>query len=143
MWKYLTIALLLCAGCGKAGNDVTTTTPSQEYVARCRAEMYIRDDVDIHPKGFKLITGMDDAIWFKFVTKAENILDVFDDEKVDTSKFSSGFKIDNASMPTWWDVNGRKLLGGQIQLPQGRAMNVGSLKNGDETLTVYVMWFET
>ncbi len=41
----------------------------------------------------------------------------------------------------WWDVKGKKLLGGQVELPNTRFMNVGVEKNDDGYL-VYIMWHE-
>ena len=105
--------------------------------------MYINADVKITPEGFKLTSGIDDAIWFRFLAHADDIADVFSTEFVDASKFQQGYTFASASMPSWWDVAQKSLTGGQVSLPNARFMNVGYVDNGDGTLTVYVMWHET
>lgn len=134
---------LLLSGCLDFGPNVTTTTPSASDVSRCRAEMYIDPDVKIQPKGFKLTSGIDDAIWFKFNAETPNITNVFRDDVVDSSLFRKGFTLHSDSLPSWWDVSLQSLTGGQVSLPNARFMNVGYFDNGDGTLTVYIMWHET
>ena len=138
------LAMVLLAGCLDFGPKVTTSTPSAKDVARCRAEMYLRSDIEIEPQGFQLVSGIDASIWFKFIARTEKIAAVFNEKHVDTSQFSEGYKShSDSSLPAWWDAADKKLTGGQVELPNGRFMDVGFSKNEDRTLTVYVMWFET
>ena len=135
--------LVVSSGCLEFGRDVTTVAPSAQDVIRCRTEMYIKADAKITPEGFKLTSGIDDAIWFRFLAHTGDIADVFETETVDASKFRSGFKFADVSAPSWWDVAKKPLTGGQVSLPKARFMNVGFVDNEDGTLTVYVRWHET
>lgn len=125
------------------GPDITTRTPSVAEVQRCRAEMYINPDLEIVPEGCKLTSGIDAAIWFRFVAKTNNLAKVFRKDKVDTTKFTTSNDLTGSGLPSWWDVNSKKLAGGQVALPNVRFMNVGYVNNKNGTLTVYVMWHET
>jgi hypothetical protein len=141
--SLLLLCLVASSGCLEFGRDVTTVTPSAQDVSRCRTEMYIKADAEITPEGFKLTSGIDDAIWFRFLAHTGDIVDVFETGTVDVSKFRPGFTFTDASAPSWWDVAKKPLTGGQISLPNARFMNVGFVDNEDGTLTVYVMWHET
>lgn len=140
--RYFLLPLLL-SGCLSFGSDVETASPSPEQVARCVAEMYINPGVVIRPLGFKLLgSGIDDAIWFKFETTA-NVQSLFNLKIVDTSGFSeSSNQAQDGQGPSWWDLSGKKLLGGQVQLPNARFMNVHIEKKGDRNI-VYILWHET
>ena len=140
--SILYFAMLPC-GCLKFGPDVSTTTPTSADVARCRTEMYIDPDIHIRPQGFKLTSGIDDSIWFKFVAETSDITDVFAVHVVDTSSFTKKFALRSDSTTSWWDVPAHSLTGGQVSLPNARFMNVGYRDNADDTLTVYIMWHET
>ncbi|MGB8703242.1 MAG: hypothetical protein WCD18_27815 [Thermosynechococcaceae cyanobacterium] len=137
-------------GCPNVGRDILdfgpnieTKAPSATDVKRCRAEMYLQSDVEIIPEGYKLISGIDDAIWFRFIAKTTNIADVFMKDKVNTSKFTTNHKFYGDTLPDWWDIESKVLTGGEISLPNARFMNVGYVNNQDGTLTVYVIWHET
>ena len=41
----------------------------------------------------------------------------------------------------WWDVKGKNLLGGQVELPNVRFMNVG-VEQTENGYMIYVMWHE-
>jgi hypothetical protein len=138
-------ALAAMAGltaCLSFGPNAETTTPTAEQVARCRAEMYLSPDLKLEPKGFKLIQGIDDAIWFKFVTPRQPLSQVFRSEIVDTARFKALVGLADSHAPSWWDVNGKRLVGGSVSLPNVRSMWV-AIEEGDEQLTVYVSWHET
>jgi len=146
--SYLLIALLqlfsfMFMGCLDFGEDEETTSPDQTQVNRCRSEMYLNPSMKITPLGFKLEgSGIDDAIWFKFKTDVSDVQKIFDIKVVDTSKFKTGFTfIHEMKELKWWDVKNKELLGGQVELPNVRLMNVGIEKN-DEGCLVYIMWHE-
>ncbi len=146
--SYLLIALLpilsfMFTGCLDFGKDEETTSPTKAQVSRCRSEMYLNPSMKITPLGFKIEgSGIDDAIWFKFKTDASDVDKIFDSKVVNTSKFKDGFTfIHKMDELKWWDVRGKKLLGGQVELPNVRFMNVGIEKN-DEGYLVYIMWHE-
>ena len=144
--SYLLIVLLLIlslAGCLDFGKDEETTSPTKAQVARCRSEMYLNPSMKITPLGFKLEgSGIDDAIWFKFKTNIVEVQEIFDDKVVDTSKFEDNFTFTHEMNELkWWDVKGKKLLGGQVELPNVRFMNVGVEKT-NEGFVVYIMWHE-
>jgi len=41
----------------------------------------------------------------------------------------------------WWDVKDKNLLGGKVELPKLRFMNVG-IEKSNEGYLVYIMWHE-
>ena len=130
-------------GCLDFGEDEETTTPNKTQINRCVAEMYINPSIKINPLGYKLLgSGIDDSIWFKFNTESTDLSQIFDTTVVDVTKFKENFTF--LSQPKdldWWDVKGKSLLGGQLELPNVRFMNVGIDKTGDG-YTIYIMWNE-
>jgi len=139
--SYMLTALLLSlslisTGCLAFGIDEETTTPTEAQLSRCRAEMYLNPSMKITPIGYKLEgSGIDDAIWFKFWTDVSGVQEIFDVKVVDTSKFKTGFTFSHEMKEIkWWDVENKELLGGQVELPNVRFMNVGIEK------IVKVMW---
>lgn len=139
----LLAVVLSCSGCLEFGNDEETSSPTKKQVDRCRSEMYLNPSMQITPLGYKLEgSGIDDAIWFKFKTDVSEAQEIFDIKVVDTSKFQIGFSfIREMTELRWWDVKNKELLGGQVELPNVRFMNVGIEKN-NEGFVVYIMWHE-
>jgi hypothetical protein len=131
------------SGCLNFGKDEETTSPTPAQVSRCYSEMYLNPDLKIHPLGYKLEgSGIDDAIWFKFETDAA-VSEIFNSTVIDTTKFTQNYTLlYEIKGLKWWDIKGKSLLGGQIELPNVRYMNVGIEKKGDSNL-VYIMWHET
>ncbi len=147
-FQFVTVLTVLfwVTGCGRLdfGTDEETTSPTQAQVQRCRSEMYLHPALKIVPLGYKLQgSGLDDTIWFKFKTDTKEVRDMFDTTVVDTSKFAEGFifslEIDG---PKWWDVKGKRLLGGHVELPNVRGMDVG-IERTEEGSVVYITWWET
>lgn len=136
--------LFSSAGCLKFGTDEETTSPTQAQVDRCRSEMYLHPALKIVPLGYKLWgSGIDDSIWFKFKTDTKEMRDMFDATVVDTSKFADGFTFfHETDGPKWWDVKGKKLLGGKAELPNVKVMAVG-IEKTEEGSVVYIMWWES
>jgi len=130
-------------GCLDFGNDEETTAPTKAQVDRCRAEMYLNPAMKIVPLGFQLEgSGIDDVIWFKFRTDVSDWKEVFDPKTVDVSGFNNDFTHRRAPNGLkWWDVKGKRLTGGQVELPNVRFMHVGIEKDGAEYV-VYIMWHE-
>jgi hypothetical protein len=123
--SLLLVLLIVLTGClDFFGPDITTTTPSAGDVSRCRAEMYLDSNIEIQPEGFKLTSGIDDAIWFRFVAKTDQIAAVFRKDTVDTSKFAPGFKHDDYAMPSWWDASTKSLVGGRVSLPNAQMLAI-------------------
>ena len=61
---------------------------------------------------------------------------------MDTSELKSGFRFSNrTSDPEWWDVNDKKLIGGNVELPGMRYMDVG-IERSNEGYLVYIRWYE-
>ena len=135
---------LVFTGCLDFGEDEQTTTPTKDQLSRCRVEMYLKPSMKITPLGYKLEgSGIDDAIWFKFKTDVSDLKEIFDSKVVDTSKLKDGFAFaHDMDGVKWWDTKGKDFLGGQVELPNARFMNVGIEKNDDGYL-VYIMWHET
>jgi hypothetical protein len=134
------VAASLLVGCLSFGEDVETAAPSPAQVARCRSEMHLAPALSIEPRGFKLTQGIDDAIWFKFVTARQPAARLFRPD-VDVSLFKPGVALQPAMTP-WWDAQGKRLVGGQVSLPSARYMTVGIEERGEQ-MTVYIMWAET
>lgn len=136
------LAILLVTGCLNFGKDEETTAPTKVQIDRCRLEMHISPSLKITPLGYKLEgLGIDDAIWFKFKTNEGNLGHIFNPMVVDASKFKKDFRLDEAPEIKWWDVKGKKLLGGQVELPNVRFMNVG-IEKSREGCAIYIMWHE-
>ena len=135
------LMMLLFSGC--LGVKVEeTTSPTKEQVNRCRSEMYINPSIRIAPLGFKHVRYRDDAIWFKFKTDVSDVQKIFNAKVVDTSKFQAGFTfIYEMKDLKWWDVKDKNLLGGKVELPKLRFMNVG-IEKSNEGYLVYIMWHE-
>lgn len=133
------------------GDDVSTTTPTKEQITYCRSVMYINPGLEIDPLGYCLQPGMDDVIRFKFTAKTDDPSLLFDESQVDASRFFSDFRVsalEPKAAESWWDVSAKTLTGGNFTVPPPdstgtRGLNVGYVKNGDGTLTVYVLWHET
>lgn len=134
---------LFISGCLDFGNDEETTSPNKAQIERCRSEMYLNPSMQITPLGYKLEgSGIDDAIWFKFKTNISDVNNIFDSKVVDTATFKAGFIfVHEMKELKWWDVKNKNLLGGQVELPDVRFMNVGIEKN-DDGYVVYIMWHE-
>jgi hypothetical protein len=155
MRYIISLGVLLLAGCGitvtTGGGDVSTTTPSNEQIAKCRDVMYINPEIDIKPLGYAIETGMDDEIRFKFIAITDDPSALFDTAQVDATKFSANFNPSSLrpqASETWWDLSSKKLSGANFSVPppnsQGtRGLNVAYAKNDEKTLTVYVLWHET
>lgn len=138
------LVALSFAGCLEFGEDKETITPTKARIDRCRSEIYLNPSTKITPLGFKLEgSGIDDAIWFKFKAESIDLAEIFDSKVVDTSKFKNDFTfLHEMKTLKWWNVKGKKLLGGQVSLPNARFMNVGVEKTEDG-YKVYIMWHET
>ncbi len=130
-------------GCLKFGEDEETTTPTTAQVSRCFSEMYLNPSLELRPLGYKLEgSGIDDGIWFKFETSVD-ISQIFNSTIVNVSKFERGFTfLHEMKELKWWDVAGKSFLGGQVELPNARYMNVGIEKKG-AGYVVYIMWHKT
>jgi len=61
--------------------------------------MFLDPEIEIRPEGFKLTTGLDDAIWFKFTVNTNQINDVFLPDIVDTSQFEGGYFFSSDDLP--------------------------------------------
>jgi hypothetical protein len=136
------ILSVILSGCFKIGQDEETTSPTKTQISRCFSEMCLNPDLKIIPLGYRLKSGIDAAIWFKFETGAD-ISEIFDSTIVDTTKFSQNYLfLNEIEGRKWWDATGKSLLGGQVQLPNARFMEVG-IEKTDNGFIVYIMWLET
>ena len=127
----------------RIGEVEETTTLTEAQISLCKSEMYLNPSSKIVPLGFKLESGIDDAIWFKFKTNSTGLSQVFDTTVVDTTKFKKDFTfLHEMKELKWWDVKGKSLLGGQVSLPKARYMNVG-VEEIDNGYMIYIMWHET
>jgi len=149
------LALFVLAGCGGdftgRNGDVSTTTPGKEQVAKCRDVMYINPEIDIKPLGYAIETGMDDTIRFKFVANTDDPSALFDSTQVDASRFTDDFNpyaLHREGAEVWWDLSSKSMSGANFSVPPPgskgtRGLNIAYVKNDDNTLTVYVLWYET
>lgn len=144
-WFFGLVSLAVAmAGCLKFGDDVETTSPTTAQVKRCVTEMHLNPAVQMTPLGFRLIgSGIDDSIRFKFKTSVSEVSQIFDPNVVDVTKFTTKVEtfVDKHE-PKWWDTKGKSLLGGQVQLPNARFMDVWIEKTQDGCV-VYIHWSET
>ena len=105
--------------------------------------MCLRPGLVISDEHLRYSPGMDAAMWSKFTVRAKGIDEVFDASRVDTSEFARDgyeFKVDWID-DAWWDADKRRLIGGEDEVGDD-FLRVGYVDNGDETLTVYIFWFE-
>ena len=103
--------------------------------------MYISTELEIEALGQKYLgSGIDDAIWFKFKTSEDDITKPFDPEFIDNKSFSD-FSLTPSSDLDWWDIEGKTLTGGQVELPNVKILNIGIHKQVDGYI-VYCMWHE-
>lgn len=130
------------AGCLNFGDDIETTSPSPKQVSGCAKLMYLNPNIKIDPMGLKIIaSGIDDIVWFKFETRA-NIKNIFNAKYVDVSNFSKNeYVITPAKNISWWIKRKKLLLGGQIELPNVKNMNVGIEQQKNRNI-VYIVWHE-
>lgn len=131
-------------GCLNFGPDEETTEPTEAQISRCQKAMYLNPSIPIQVQGFKLLgSGIDDAIWFKFMTPTQDIKDLFR-STVDINTFEPKFNFSPSSLnnPHWWDPDAKNLIGGNVSLPQGRYMSVG-IQAQEAGLLVYIFWHET
>jgi hypothetical protein len=133
--------MAVLVGCDLFGG-VETETPTPEQIARCTIEMFLTVDLPLEAKGLKMAEGIDTAMWFKFVVAKQPLENLFKTEVVKVSEFAPDITFTNANLPDWWDVQGKALVGDNVALPNGRYMQVG-IEEADDTLTVYIMWYET
>ena len=141
----ITITILLAfliSGCD-FGDDKGTTSPSKIEINKCETIMNLNPSVKITPLGFKFENSViDDVIWFKFKTTAK-LEDIFNDKTINTSKFEDNFTFTyDMSEVKWWNTKGKKFLGGQVNLPNAKYMNVG-IQKSDDGYVVYIKWYET
>ena len=139
----ITVLLVFTIACLDFGPEEETTTPTEEQVNLCKAELYIQESANITPLGFKLdASGIDDRIWFKFETDADDLTQIFDTSIVDVSAFTEDVSLTPLEDVTWWDVEGKTLWGGHVALPNVRYMMVGAEKI-EGGYIIYIMWNET
>jgi hypothetical protein len=151
----IVLGLLVLAGCGirvtSGVGRFSTTTPSEEHLARCREVMYINPEIAIKPLGYAIETGMDDVIRFKFVAETDDPASLFDSAQVDAAKFAGSFDpyaLNPQASEDWWDLSDKTLCGANFTVPPPnskgtRGLNIAYVPNDDNTLTVYVLWHET
>lgn len=152
MRYVIVMTCLILVGCQvRFGDDVSTTTPTNEQIACCRGVIYINPELEIETLGNCIQSGMDDVICFKFTAKTDDPSSLFDCSQVDSTKFSPNFNVsvlDPRAAEKWWNISSQRLFGGSFLVPPPnssgtRGLNVGYVKNEDGTLTVYVLWCET
>lgn len=130
----------------------STTKPTEEMVEHCRKIMHLDPQLELQPLGFCYFDHfMDDAIAFKFKTKRTDRL--FKAEFVSSDELKRARSTRELGLhlrfdEEWWNPQEQELIGGQFTVPlpgeKGvRGLCIGIANNDDETLTVYVYWFET
>lgn len=104
--------------------------------------MCIDSKLEIDAKGFQRDYAMDGSMWFEFVAETDQIENVFT-TKIDTKSFRDGIKFHGNPKPNWWHAEQYELTGGQAQVANGSYIDVAYKKNDNDTLTVFIFWFET
>lgn len=137
----LVVSVLLVLAIGSVLYSLSVAFTSLELH---RDKMCLSRDLTIREHYLRYSPGMDAVMWCRITVEANDIDEVFDPSRVDTSELREvGYQIRNATPITnqWWDVEQRNLRGGEVQV-DGASMRVAYEDNGDETLTVYIFWFE-
>ncbi len=108
-----------------------------------REMMCLRPGLVVTDEHLRYGPGIDAAMWSKFTVRVNDIDEVFDTSRVDTSEFTKvGYQFNVAWIDdTWWDADKHQLIGGEDDVGSD-FIRVGYIDNGDGTLTVYVFWFE-
>jgi hypothetical protein len=109
-----------------------------------REMMALRSGLEVRDEHLRYSPGMDGVMWCRFTVEAKGIDEVFDTSQVDVSEFKEeGYEVGQSGLGNrWWDVAGKKLTGGSVEVRNDEFMHVGYMDNGDGTLTVYIYWFE-
>ena len=135
--------MLSLTACLDFGDDIETASPTKEQVESCRSRMYLNPGVKIKPLGYKLQgSGIDDAVWFVFQTEGSAVDKLFLPQFIDVSQFKDGFTFQSHPKGvSWWQAEGKTFLGGQVELPKSKFMNVG-IEKTDKGSVIYIMWHE-
>lgn len=106
--------------------------------------MALRSGLEVRDEHLRYSPGMDGIMWCRFTVEAKGLDEVFDPSQVDVSKFNeAGCQVGSSSISDrWWDVKGKKLTGGSVEVRHDEFLDVGYVDNGEGTLTVYIYWFE-
>ncbi|RCS52694.1 hypothetical protein DTL42_07605 [Bremerella cremea] len=142
-WPAIIIGALLLSGCLDFGPNISTTKPTAEHVKYCRSEMYLNPQIIIEPQGFKLLSGIDRYVEFKFVAHTNDVSKLFLSPPVDALLMQPNYVFNGGSDEVWWDPPSSGLIGANYNLPNVRFMKAAYVDNGDGTLTVYIIWHET
>lgn len=109
-----------------------------------RDMMALRSGLEVRDEHLRYSPGMDGIMWCRFTVEAKGLDEVFDTSQVDVSEFKEpGFHVGRTPISDrWWDVKGKKLVGGSVEVRHDETLDVGYVDHGDGTLTVYIYWFE-
>ena len=109
-----------------------------------RDMMALRSGLEVRDEHLRYSPGMDGIMWCRFTVEAKGLDEVFDPSQVDVSKLNeTDCQVGSSSISDrWWDVKGKKLTGGSVEMRDDETLEVGYVDNRDGTLTVYIYWFE-
>jgi len=140
---FVTVLLMVAAGCLDFGEDVETDNPTQQQLDYCEAVMHLNPQMVYNPAGIKLIgSGIDDAAWMCFFTGETQTAAIFDTTYIfPDSLLGNVYLYSPEDMPEWWNPGEYKLTGGRIALSNGCFINVGMNRTSEGT-AVFIFWNE-
>lgn len=124
-----------------AGWVTRTESPNARQVAHAREFLLINEDLEIIPLAYYVKEGTDYMVRFKFIAGTHDPTQVFDPSHVDPSMFQAKFDFQRGEArhnEEWWDISSRTLVGGRFHAADGNPIEIGYVRNDDDTLTVYV-----
>ncbi len=145
LFVVFSFCILLLTGCLKFGDEISTEALTPEQLKYCFSTLCLNEDIKVVPLGYKLnASGIDDAIWFKFKTNTSDYREIFKEELTDAISFKKDYKFSpQNAYETWWNPKDTAMIGGQIELPGLKYMEVGiSESNTPGEYIIYIFWFE-
>jgi hypothetical protein len=143
----LIVPFVVClAGCLRGEWEVDTKKPSAKDLQHWRQEMFIQPNLQITPLHLKVEGFQDTVAWFSFIAHTDKVEDIFVPSAIDSTKFTNDpvvFNMDVEASQAGWNFQGKLVLGESFELPTSSdGMKVGIIDNGDQTKTVFVMWYD-
>ncbi len=122
---------------------VNTEIPSAEDVAVCRAMFLLHPELEIQPLGYFRLESLDISHGFKFIAKAENPVELLDEQYRHRIQFRKGFEggfLSRGDRVSWWNQPREGVVGGDFLEVSDNFIwhsSMGCRPNGDGTFTVW------
>ena len=136
------VLLILLAGCS-GGHDKEVTGSGEIDLSKWETRMRVRFPNGTTPKGIRLETGMDNAVYLKVQMPTVAWPRFVETSPVDPVDLSDEKRFFLEPDIDWWDPGQRKKVPtAQALLPDGSVLNMGFYSDGSDLVDVYLMWHE-